>query len=213
MGVSTRRLKEKQERRAVILQAAKELFYEQGFQATTMEDIAERSEHAKGTIYNYFKGKDDLYVSIIEEGFIELERELGEAVGKKRGVEERIRAAYFAYVYHNLENPEYFRITLHFMNEDARENISPEMRERLNDMALKMLGECAGVVREGVDAGLLRGDISPLRLCLIGWRLATGLLELEIFGGVGEGAANGRGLFKDAIDVLLDGSMRRGGEG
>lgn len=209
---SSRRERERQERRAAILQAAQGLFYEKGFGATTMDEIAERSEHGKGTIYNYFKGKDDLYVSIIEEGFRELNVKMMEAVERKQGLEEKVRAAYFAYVYHNLDNPEYFRITLHFMNEDARENISQELREKLSGLALRMLDFCAGVVREGAEAGLLRGDIDPFRLCLIGWRMATGLLELEIFGGVGEGAASGRGLFSDAIDVLLDGSMRRSDE-
>lgn len=209
---SSRRERERRERRSAILQAARELFYEKGFGATTMDEIAERSEHGKGTIYNYFKGKDDLYVSIIEEGFRELNEKMIEAVRHKRGIEEKVRAAYFAYVYHNLDNPEYFRITLHFMNEDVRENISPEMRRKLNDMALKMLGYCAGVVREGAEAGLLRDDIDPFRLCLIGWRMATGLLELEVFGGVEEGASRGRQLFRDAIDVLLDGSMRRSDE-
>jgi TetR/AcrR family transcriptional regulator len=213
MGVSSRREREKQERRTAILQAAKELFYEKGFQATTMDDIAERAEHGKGTIYNYFKSKDDLYVSIIEEGFFELRRRLMESVKRKRGVENKVRAIYFAYIDHNLENREYFRITLHFMNEDAMENISEELLSKLNDIALEMLNFSADIVREGLDSGLLRQDIDPLSLCLIGWRLATGMLELTLLGGVGTMIDTGRALFEDAIDVLLDGSMRRGGEG
>lgn len=213
MGVPTRRERERRERRTAILRAARELFYERGFQATTMDDVAERSEHGKGTIYNYFKGKDDLYISIVEKGLVELEERIRRAVRRGDGPEEKVRAVYSAYVDHNLENPEYFRITLHFMNEEVRENISGELRERVNALAAGVLGLCAGIVREGVDSGLWREDVDPLNLSLIGWRMATGLLELHIFGGLGEGAAAGGSLFEDALDVLLEGSMKRGGAG
>lgn len=210
MGISSRREREKQERRAAIQQAARELFCEKGFQSTTMDDIAERSEHGKGTIYNYFKSKDDLYVSIIEEGFAELDRSLKESVKRKRGVEQKVRAVFFAYIDHNLENLEYFRITLHFMNEEARENISRELLDKLNDIISGILSFSAGIVQEGLDSGLYRKDIDPLNLCLIGWRTATGLLELALVDGVGQRIKADRKLFEDAIDVLMEGSRRKG---
>ncbi len=210
MGVSSRREREKQERRAVIQQAARELFCEKGLHATTMDDIAERAEYGKGTIYNYFKSKDDLYVSIIEEGFIELERRLTEAVKRKRGAEQRVKAVFFAYIDYNLENLEYFRITLHFMNEEARENISKELLDELNDIIYRIIGFSAGIVQEGLDSGVMRNDIDPLNLCLIGWRMATGLLELALVDGVGARIKTDRKLFEDAIDVLIEGSRRKG---
>lgn len=43
-----------------IVSAAWKLFYEQGFDETTVEDIVEESETSKGSFYHYFEGKDDL---------------------------------------------------------------------------------------------------------------------------------------------------------
>jgi len=54
MGVYERRIRERQLRRRAILEAAKEVFLEKGFEASRMEDIAERCELGKGTIYFYF---------------------------------------------------------------------------------------------------------------------------------------------------------------
>lgn len=54
-------------RRAFIMKAAIEVIAEQGFQNTTIKQIAARAEVADGTIYNYFKNKDDILLAIIGE--------------------------------------------------------------------------------------------------------------------------------------------------
>ncbi len=69
MGTAARKEREKQKRREEILAAARDLFYEKGYQNTTVEEIAEAAEISKGTVYLYFASKDELYVSVILEGF------------------------------------------------------------------------------------------------------------------------------------------------
>ncbi len=68
-----------QARRNLILDAAIEVIAEKGFQRTTIKEIAKKAEVADGTIYNYFKNKDALFMSIIDR-LIEAEvDELAEA--------------------------------------------------------------------------------------------------------------------------------------
>ncbi len=62
-----RRERERLARRGEILRAARDLFSTNGFDGTTLDDIARRAEYGKGTIYNYFSSKEDLFFSIIEE--------------------------------------------------------------------------------------------------------------------------------------------------
>jgi len=50
-----------------ILNAAVKLFAENGFDGTKLDDIAEAAQFGKGTLYNYFKSKEDIYVEIIEQ--------------------------------------------------------------------------------------------------------------------------------------------------
>lgn len=56
----------KEERRAIILKAALDVFYEKGFSAAGTDDIAERAGISKGTLYLYFSSKDELFEALIE---------------------------------------------------------------------------------------------------------------------------------------------------
>jgi TetR/AcrR family transcriptional regulator, repressor of fatR-cypB operon len=65
--VLTRKDREKISRHQEILQAARELFSRKGFHETTLEQVAHYAEFGKGTIYNYFRSKEELLYAIIEQ--------------------------------------------------------------------------------------------------------------------------------------------------
>ena len=64
MGIKERKEREKERRRQQIIIAAKRIFSAKGFNKATMEDIAKEAEISPGTIYIYFKNKDELYASL-----------------------------------------------------------------------------------------------------------------------------------------------------
>lgn len=57
------------ERKAQIMNAAEEIFSKKGFSDARMDDIAEETGLSKGTLYLYFKSKDDLIVAILDRLF------------------------------------------------------------------------------------------------------------------------------------------------
>src|SRR5438270_10116893 len=57
---------DKDARREAILDVAQEVFLEEGFAAASMSTIAARLGGSKGTLYNYFKSKDDLFIAYVE---------------------------------------------------------------------------------------------------------------------------------------------------
>ncbi|MBU2548481.1 MAG: TetR/AcrR family transcriptional regulator [Proteobacteria bacterium] len=69
MGVAERRRREKEARISLILKHAGRLFSKQGFENTSMEDIARAAEVATGTLYLYFKSKEDLFYSLLTPMF------------------------------------------------------------------------------------------------------------------------------------------------
>jgi AcrR family transcriptional regulator len=73
------RARQKADRSRRIIQAATELFHEQGYDATRIEDIAARAEVSAGTAYNYFQTKGDLLVAIVS-------REVEEVLEAGKGV-------------------------------------------------------------------------------------------------------------------------------
>jgi AcrR family transcriptional regulator len=65
VAVPGRRQLQKQDRERRILAAARSLFDRNGYAKTSMEDVAERAGLAVGTLYNYFRSKDDLLLAIM----------------------------------------------------------------------------------------------------------------------------------------------------
>jgi AcrR family transcriptional regulator len=62
MGIKERRGREEKARLTSIIAAAENVFAERGYHQARMDDIAEAAELAKGTLYYYFKSKDEIYV-------------------------------------------------------------------------------------------------------------------------------------------------------
>lgn len=77
--VPGRRDRERKARRTEILAAAREVFARRGYEHATLDDIARRAEFAKGTLYNYFRNKEDLFRHIVE-GLLDDMEEIARAV-------------------------------------------------------------------------------------------------------------------------------------
>ena len=72
MGITERREREKEEIRNKILDAARDLFAREGYEAVTMRRIAEAIEYSPTTIYIHFEDKDDLVLALCHEDFARL---------------------------------------------------------------------------------------------------------------------------------------------
>src|SRR4051812_39704213 len=109
MGSSQRREREKQEMRALILDAARDLFAEQGIESVTMRKIAERIEYSPTAIYFHFADKEALVREMCAEDFLTF----GAQFAKSAAIEdpiERLRAAGRAYVQFGLTHPNHYRV-------------------------------------------------------------------------------------------------------
>ena len=76
----TRREKEKQQQRQYILDAALELFSLKGYNNVSMNEIAEKSEFAVGTLYKFFCSKEEIYKSIMKESSGRFHKDLLESL-------------------------------------------------------------------------------------------------------------------------------------
>src|SRR5512135_982324 len=89
--VQGRRERKKEETRRRITLAALELFHEKGFDATTVDEITERADVAKGTFFNYFPKKESVLEALSDEW---IERAEEHAVHHGRTASERILAVF-----------------------------------------------------------------------------------------------------------------------
>jgi AcrR family transcriptional regulator len=80
-------------RRGEILAAAIKVFGKKGFAATCVEDIAMAAKIAKGTVYLYFKSKEDIYATAVQMAIDRLQVLTAERVAGTKGIREQISAA------------------------------------------------------------------------------------------------------------------------
>ncbi len=97
MGTEARRLREKEQRRQTILETAERIFAEKGFNETPMDEIAEAAELSKGTLYLYFKSKEELAFAIFHKNLMVLKEMIQQAAQSARKGIDKIRAILSAY--------------------------------------------------------------------------------------------------------------------
>src|SRR5439155_3566158 len=113
MGIKERQERDREAVRRAILDAARELFVNEGFQNVSIRKIAERIEYSPAAIYGYFAGKDDIFFALAEEGF----RLLGDPAAVRHDPQlqdapplERIRAVFWRLYEFSREQPQYFAL-------------------------------------------------------------------------------------------------------
>lgn len=108
MGKAERKQKEKDNLRQEIMDAARELFVEKGYENVSMRKIAERIEYSPTTIYLYFDDKADLMTQICEQTFAKLTRNISAINKKFPDPIDALRAGMLEYVNFGLRHPSHY---------------------------------------------------------------------------------------------------------
>ncbi|CAM3315316.1 TetR/AcrR family transcriptional regulator [Rhodothermus bifroesti] len=120
----SRKERERLMRRQAMLEAARAVFAEKGYANATLEEIAQRAEFGKGTLYNYFPGgKDELFFAVFEEVFAQFQELIDAAftpaASFREGFEAFVRASFAFFAQHH-------EVLLLVMRESQRMLLSPE---------------------------------------------------------------------------------------
>jgi len=136
MGTTERRQREAEQRRRSILEAARRLFWRQGYAGATMPGIAAEAELAPGTLYLYFQGKDALYVELLIEGYELLLERLKEQAGVDAPPAEQGGRLVEAFIQFARDYPEYFGIIFFLIQRETsgfEGNFPPDQIARIRD--------------------------------------------------------------------------------
>ncbi|MEW6261999.1 MAG: TetR/AcrR family transcriptional regulator [Thermodesulfobacteriota bacterium] len=179
MSIQDRKEREKEMRRKQIQAAAKQLFMEKGYRATSIEDIAKLAELSPATIYLYFNSKDELYASLNRETLQFLVREL-EKIKRDRSLlpEEKLglvkEALYQTYLY----DPLSLRIIFYLQLDDTLLNLDKEVLETMNKVGRQGLTLMAEIFEEGVAAGKFIPGQGMLHADIM-WAIFAGVVMWE----------------------------------
>ncbi|MES2732822.1 MAG: TetR/AcrR family transcriptional regulator [Bacteroidota bacterium] len=173
MGISERKEREKQEMRDLILVESTRMFIEEGYEKTSIRNIADRIEYSPATIYLYYKDKDAILYDIHEQGFEKLSEKLS-GMAKIQNPYERLLQMGHLYLQFAFENPEYYdlmfimRAPMKKLNEEKEWSCGFDNYYFLQD-----------VVKECINAGYLKPIDSELASFSI-WSFMHGMVSLAI---------------------------------
>jgi AcrR family transcriptional regulator len=97
-------------RTAEILEAAKRVFAKKGFHDATVDDVANAAGVAKGTVYLYYRSKQEVYLAALKFGIGQMYAALVEEVNKAATTEEKLKALIVAKLAYFDENRDFFKI-------------------------------------------------------------------------------------------------------
>lgn len=151
----SRREKEKESQRNEIFAAALELFSKRGFHSVSMHEIAKRADFAIGTVYKFFKNKEDLYKSLLIEKALEFHKKLKEVLDSKEDPLTVLReyvAAKGAVFAENVES-----VRLYFAEtQGASYNLRAGLDRELQALYDEVLERLSSLFRAGIRKKLFR---------------------------------------------------------
>jgi TetR/AcrR family transcriptional regulator len=187
MGIQERKEREKEFRKQQILEAGEKLFIQKGLQNTTMDDIANVCELSKGTLYLYYKNKEELFFTIISRAsdiFINL---LKKNIGEAKNYDEKLGALGKSYLEFYKGHPHCFKLMNHFdeHNYGTIEGNNSKNTDFYDSYSINMLYKSqeiwqtvVDVIEEGMQNGFLRKDINPHEVAIIFWTTSNGIIEI-----------------------------------
>ena len=178
MGTRERKIREKQARKKEILAAARKLLLEKGINGTSINQIAKHAELGVGTIYFYYRSKEELFVELQAEGLALLNNRIEQACSDKDDPSERIRCMATAYRQFSKHEKNYFDVINSFLS--APDIIlSADLKTRIDTHGNKILGHVRSSLEEGMARGEFRGDLSVRESAVAFWGMLHGLVQFR----------------------------------
>ena len=175
MGIYERKQREKERRRQEIISAAREIFSAKGFNSATMEEIASKAELSPGTLYLYFKNKEELHTSLSIDILAYLGGELEKVVDQNISVEEKIERFRDVFIDVYDYDSSILINLFHLQSGETLHNLSDEVMQELKKYSSRAHRAIIAVVKEGIEKGLFINE-HPVALADVLWATYSGVV-------------------------------------
>jgi AcrR family transcriptional regulator len=194
--IPDRRARRRERTRAAILDAAERLFLRQGFQATTVERLAEEADVAIGSLYAHFGGKEGVYAALIDRA-LELDARYSDA-GWASGTDPLGRLVGLAegYLRFAREHPGHFRLFRFPPDGVPGHGPAAAAAARVAVRVESEIVRMAGALREAIATGVVR-PLDPERAAVVLWTAWDGVIAAQVLPG-------GMGLSDEEFDAVLE---------
>jgi len=191
-----------------ILEAAKTVFFRDGFVDANLDEVADIAGVAKGTLYRYFDNKAELYVAVLARDGEQFEQRLARVLDPELDPPDQIRQISRFYLRHYVENSDYFQIFWALENQELIGELPAEVVEEVTNLWKRSLVILATTLERGVREGYFAAN-DVWETANILWTLGNGIIASEhspprrrLRGGALQR------VFDDAVDLVLRGLTR-----
>jgi AcrR family transcriptional regulator len=184
--IQQRKDRERELRREEIINAAEKMFITKGFDKTKMEEIAFEASLSKGTVYNYFDSKEQLYLAIANNAYQKLLEYTQKSIKRLNPGLNKLIAFGKAYYKFSEELPNYTTVIHDY---DSKTNFSQIIventtlisssreYEELNHTLSQYRNQFIQIINEGIQNNFIRDDLDPMFLALTLSMLTGGLIK------------------------------------
>lgn len=199
MTVIERKKREREARSALIIKVARKIFSKKGIKFTSMAEIAEAAEIGKGSIYLYFKSKQELAYAVMEPMLEQYGELLDSALNDEDERADKALANLVDFVHQTYpKTPEPYQLFLDYKAEDFHELFLEHKLMHLKHIIRNNYKKLEGVIAKGINQGIFK-PVDPWQTCIIIWSLIFGIMRFEqnrTYGGK-----------KDHLKATLDAGM------
>jgi len=183
VGLEERRKREKENRKNAILKAARKLFFDKGFRDVTVESIAKKAELSKGSVYLYFKSKEEIYTQILLSDIDKFHKVIANLMQEGQSSSAMLMGLANIYAEFFMNDRELFRIMMNYMLNTDHMNLP----EEIDHLIVKATNKSVGIIEEIFAMGIRSGEFPPYidlrqkRNAI--WGLLNGTISLHLFTG------------------------------
>jgi AcrR family transcriptional regulator len=156
---SSANLTDSRTKRQQILDAAFEVFSQKGYHQATVDEITALADTGKGTVYNYFVNKEQLFYTLIKERGAPFEAALKKTVDSAEPPLAKIETMVRNYLDFYIINADLWRVMMHEVRGFGRagySNLTEDKRDKYRQWHQRSIGQLVRVLDEAINAGDIR---------------------------------------------------------
>ena len=152
----------KKDKKNRIIEAAAQIFAQKGYAGASVADIALKAGIGKGTIYEYFKSKEDLFFAVFEWFIWQTDAVAKVGISALGGsAAERLKALSDSIVGMWDEIEDAFILTMEFWAASSSSQLRDRIKEAFRNLYKKFRGTVVSLIKDGIDRGEFRPDVKP----------------------------------------------------
>ena len=155
-------------RREEIMEAALRIFYQKGFYPMKMEEVAQAAGIGKGTVYEYFRSKEELMAAAIDFEFAAVEAKVTEAMNRETSMTDKLAALVATVIRHQQSQKDIVKVSFQEISGCMQE--LQQILDRRNELYLQQINS---LLRQKAEQGEIR-NVEP--------QLFFGMLMGALFG-------------------------------